>query len=79
LPSAASLRATVCASARSMLSPPSRMWSPTATRVSSRLPSRSSTAISEKSLVPPPTSITRITSPGFTALRHAPWLVWIQL
>ena len=38
VPAAASLRATTCASARSMLSPPSRMWSPTATRSSSRSP-----------------------------------------
>ena len=67
-----SLRATTCASARSMLSPPSRMWSPTATRCSSRSPSRSSTAISEKSLVPPPTSTTRMTSPACTCLRQPP-------
>ena len=48
--------ATAWASARSMLSPPSRMWSPTATRSSARSPSSSPTAISVKSVVPPPTS-----------------------
>ena len=51
------------ASARSMLSPPSRMCSPTATRSSVRSPSRSPTAIRLKSVVPPPTSQTSTRSP----------------
>ena len=53
-----------------MLSPPSRMWSPTATRASSSDPPRSTAAIAEKSVVPPPTSTTRMTSPGFTWRRQ---------
>ena len=65
------LAATWCASVRSMLSPPSRMWSPTASRVSARLPSSSPTAISVKSVVPPPTSQTRMTSPTLTCLRQS--------
>ena len=79
VPAAASLRATTCASARSMLSPPSRMCSPTATRCSSRLPSRSSTAMSEKSLVPPPTSTTRMMSPAAPACARRRRPSWIQL
>ena len=39
-----------------MLSPPSRMWSPTATRFSAKSPFSSETAIRLKSVVPPPTS-----------------------
>ena len=54
-----------------MLSPPSRMWSPTATRVSSSEPSFSSAAMAEKSVVPPPTSTTRMTSPTLISLRQA--------
>ena len=54
-----------------MLSPPSRMWSPTATRVSTRLPASSPTAISDRSVVPPPTSQTSTTSPTSTCLRQS--------
>ena len=55
-----------------MLSPPSRMWSPTATRSSARLPRPSSTtAMREKSVVPPPMSQTRTVSPGLELLAPA--------
>ena len=47
-----------------MLSPPSRMCSPTLMRSSSRPPSTSVTAIRLKSAVPPPTSQTSTMSPG---------------
>ena len=46
-----------------MLSPPSRMCSPTATRSSARSPAASDTAIRLKSVVPPPTSHTSTRSP----------------
>ena len=63
--------ATAYASARSMLSPPRRMCSPTARRESTRSPDSSFTAIRVKSVVPPPTSQTRITSPALTRLRQS--------
>ena len=47
---------TRCASARSMLSPPSIRWLPTPMRVKSGSPSCISTLISVRSVVPPPTS-----------------------
>ena len=53
-----------------MLSPPSRMWSPTAMRSRTSSPASSPTAISEKSVVPPPTSQTRTTSPTCTCSRQ---------
>ncbi len=58
------------ATARSMLSPPSSRWSPTATRSSCSSPALSVTAMSVKSVVPPPMSTTRIRSPGFTCSRQ---------
>ena len=58
------------ASARSMLSPPSRMCSPTATRSSVRSPSCSATAIRLKSVVPPPMSHTSTRSPTRTLRRQ---------
>ncbi len=60
--------ATAYASARSMLSPPRRMCSPTARRESTRSPFSSLTLISVKSVVPPPTSQTRMMSPALTLL-----------
>ena len=53
-----------------MLSPPRRMCSPTASRESTRSPPSSLTAINVKSVVPPPTSQTRMMSPTLTFLRH---------
>ena len=53
-----------------MLSPPSKMCSPTASRDKTRSPPSSVTAINVKSVVPPPTSQTRMTSPTLTRLRH---------
>ena len=50
------------------MSPPSRMCSPTATRSSASSPLASVTAISVKSVVPPPISTTRIRSPELHAL-----------
>ena len=51
-----------------MLSPPSSRWSPTASRVSARLPPSSPTSISVKSVVPPPTSATSTRSPTLDLL-----------
>ena len=62
--------ATAWARARSMLSPPSRMCSPTARRVRARSPPWSVTAIRVKSVVPPPTSQTRRRSPTLTRFRQ---------
>ena len=70
LPAASNWACNAWASAKSMLSPPSRMCSPTLTRSSSRTPSTSVTAIRLKSAVPPPTSQTRTISPGATNSRH---------
>ena len=53
-----------------MLSPPRRMCSPTARRDRARSPPSSVTAIRVKSVVPPPTSQTRMMSPTLTFLRH---------
>ena len=53
-----------------MLSPPSRMCSPTASRDRARSPPSSVTAIRVKSVVPPPTSQTRRMSPTLTFFRH---------
>ena len=58
MPFAANAWAAAWARARSMLSPPSRMWSPTATPRQHQLAASSPTAISVKSVVPPPTSQT---------------------
>ena len=69
--STASFSAASCASAKSMLSPPSKICSPTAMRRKLSAPSPPSTAISEKSVVPPPISTTKINSPTVTSLRHA--------
>ncbi len=49
-----------CASARSMLSPPSIRWLPTPIRVSCTWPFTNATLIKVRSVVPPPTSQTRI-------------------
>ena len=58
-----------------MLSPPSRMCSPTARRERIRSPPSSATAIKVKSVVPPPTSHTRMMSPTLTCCRHfSPWM-----
>jgi hypothetical protein len=78
-PPALSFCLTRCARVRSMLSPPSRMCSPTATRVSSSAPSCSVTAISDRSVVPPPTSTTRMMSPTLTSWRQRPLLSLTQL
>ncbi len=53
-----------------MLSPPNRMWSPTATRFSAKSPFSSETVIRLKSVVPPPTSQTRTKSPTLMRFRH---------
>ncbi len=58
---------TWCASARSMLSPPSIRWSPTATRRNPGPVGVSTTVIRLKSVVPPPMSQTRISSPARTS------------
>ncbi|CSI66777.1 Uncharacterised protein [Vibrio cholerae] len=43
------------------------------------MPSSSVTSTSERSVVPPPISITNTTSPTLTSLRHCSWRLSIQL
>ncbi len=61
-----SFASTARASARSMLSPPSSRCSPTAWRTKPISPRSSTASIRLKSLVPPPTSTTRLCIPGFS-------------
>ena len=69
---------TWCASARSMLSPPSIRWSPTATRRKPGPLGVSTTVIRLKSVVPPPMSQTRISSPARTSRCQPSWCETIQ-
>ena len=62
-----SFSSTLWARARSMLSPPSIRWSPTATRRNPGPVGVSTTVIRLKSVVPPPMSQTRISSPARTS------------
>ena len=70
-PSAAKAAPAKWARARSMLSPPTSVWLPTAMRRSDSSPSSSVTPMRVKSVVPPPTSQTSSVSPTLSCLRQS--------